>query len=244
MKVLALNSSPRGGDQSKTELMLAAVVRGMEEAGAEVEVVHLRKKKINNCIGCYTCWTKTPGTCLHRDDMTGELFPKWSASDLVVYASPLYHFTLNAAMKAFIERTLPIAEPFLKEHKDGMTHPLRQRPPAAVVLSVAGFPQESVFAQLSSWANFVFARGLVGEIYRPGAEAMSIPVFRERTEAVLAAATQAGRELIASMRISPETQARLRQPICDDPRQLMEMANLFWKACIEKGKTPKEMRKE
>jgi len=48
MKVLALNSSPRTGGQSKTELMLNHLVKGMREAGAEVEVVNLRKKKIKD----------------------------------------------------------------------------------------------------------------------------------------------------------------------------------------------------
>ena len=126
MKVLALNSSPRGGGQSKTEWMLDQLVTGMQAAGAEVEKIDLRKKKINYCIGCFTCWTKTPGQCLHKDDMTQELFPKYIAADLVVYATPLYHFTLNAEMKAFIERTLPMLQPYLKKKEDGKTsHPLR-----------------------------------------------------------------------------------------------------------------------
>ena len=70
MKVLALNSSPRGGGQSKTEMMLTPLVEGMRDAGAEVEVANLREKKIKNCIGCFTCWTKTPGECVHKDDIT------------------------------------------------------------------------------------------------------------------------------------------------------------------------------
>ena len=94
MKILALNSSPRGDGESKTELMLNSLVEGMRSAGAEVEVIDLRKKKVNNCAGCFSCWTKTPGTCIHKDDMTQELFPKWLESDLVVLASPLYHFTV------------------------------------------------------------------------------------------------------------------------------------------------------
>ncbi|MCK5205109.1 MAG: flavodoxin family protein, partial [Desulfobacterales bacterium] len=87
MKILAINSSPRSGGQSKTELMLNHLVEGMQNAGADVEVVNLREKNIKNCIGCFTCWTKTPGKCLHKDDMTNELFPKWLKSDLVVYAT-------------------------------------------------------------------------------------------------------------------------------------------------------------
>ena len=80
MKILSINSSPRTGGESKTELMLNYLVEGMQEAGAEVEVVNLREKKIKYCIGCFTCWTKTPGNCIHKDDMTKELFPKCSIS--------------------------------------------------------------------------------------------------------------------------------------------------------------------
>ena len=35
MRILAINSSPRGGGQSKTELMLNHLVDGMRDAGAE-----------------------------------------------------------------------------------------------------------------------------------------------------------------------------------------------------------------
>ena len=45
MKVLAVNSSPRGDGQSKTELMLNHLVKGMREAGAEVEELEKLKKR-------------------------------------------------------------------------------------------------------------------------------------------------------------------------------------------------------
>ena len=121
MKILALNSSPRSGGQSKTEMMLNYLVVGMRDAGAEVEIVNLREKKVKYCIGCFTCWTKTPGKCIHKDDMTKELFPRWLKSDFVVYASPLYHYTVNAELKAFIERTIPVLEPFF-EQRDNHFH--------------------------------------------------------------------------------------------------------------------------
>src|SRR5512139_564563 len=124
MRILAINSSPRSGGQSITELMLNHLSEGMRDGGAEVEIVNLREKAIRNCIGCFTCWTKTPGKCIHKDDMTSELFPKWLASDLVVYATPLYYHTMNAAMSAFRERTLPVAFPFFEQDDDGkMFHP-------------------------------------------------------------------------------------------------------------------------
>ena len=246
MKILALNSSPRGDGESKTELMLNSLVEGMRSAGAEVEVIDLRKKKVNNCAGCFSCWTKTPGTCIHKDDMTQELFPKWLESDLVVLASPLYHFTVNAEMKTFIERTLPVLEPFFVQHNGRTHHPLRGQPPKTVILSVAGLPDESVFDLLSSWANFIYdgrnpdEKTLVAEIYRPMAEALTIPYFRDIAADILDATQQAGREIASSMHVCEETMARVKQPMVDDPATFLELGNLTWKTCIAEGITPRE----
>ena len=246
MKVLALNSSPRTDGESKTELMLNALAEGMREAGAEVTVAALREKKIKHCAGCFSCWTKTPGTCIHKDDMTRELFPKWLASDVVVYASPLYHFTVNAAMKTFIERTLPVLEPFFLQHNGRMYHPFRGKPPKTVILSVAGLPDESVFNLLSTWANFIYdglnpdEKTLVAEIYRPMAEALTIPYFREKSADILDATQQAGREIVTSMNVSEKTLARVKQPMVEDPATFLELGNLTWKTCIAEGITPRE----
>ena len=251
MKILALNSSPRGGGQSKTEIMLDSLVEGMREAGAEVKTVALRKKTIKPCAGCFTCWTKTPGDCIHQDDMTRELFPQWLESDLVVYASPLYHYTVNSEMKAFIERTLPGLEPFFITQNGGRTrHPLRCKPPRLVLLSVAGFPEASVFDQLTSWANFVFGpnsvhdKTLVAEIYRPMAEVLTNPFYREKAADVLDATRQAGRELVDSMAVSTDTMSRIKRPMTDDPAAFLELGNSMWKTCIEEGITPGEFGKQ
>ena len=239
MKILSINSSPRTGGQSKTELILNCLVEGMQGAGAEVEVVNLREKKIEHCIGCFTCWTKTPGKCIHKDDMTIELFPKWLESDLVVYATPLYHYTVNAEMKRFIERTLPILEPFFEQHNNRTVHPLRQTPPDAVVLSVAGFLEMSVFDQLSSYVKFLFGRHnkLLAEIYRPAAETLS--KIKGKKEDVFKATNLAGRELVKSRRVSNETLNRIQQPIIDF-NTFAQIGNLYWKTCIAEGVTPKE----
>ena len=250
MKVMALNSSPRGDGQSKTGIMLNSLVEGMREAGAEVEAVSLRKKTIKPCAGCFSCWTKTPGRCIHKDDMTRELFPQWLDSDLVVYATPLYHFTVNSEMKAFIERTLPVLEPFFIA-KDGRTfHPLRHRTPKVVLLSVAGFPEDSVFDQLSSWVNFIYGsnsiheNALVAEIYRPMAEALTIPYFQEKAAAILDATRQAGREIVTSLTVSEETMARIKQPMVENPAAFLELGNLMWQTCIAEGITPREFGKQ
>jgi multimeric flavodoxin WrbA/putative sterol carrier protein len=246
MKVLALNSSPRSEGQSQTEFLLKHLVEGMQEAGAEVEVVALRKKSIKYCIGCFTCWTKTPGVCIHQDDMTKELFPKWLAADVVIYATPLYHYTVNAQMKAFVERTLPVLQPFFDPRNGETRHPLRQELPRAVVLSVAGFPERSVFDQLSSWAQFIFGRNnsLVAELYCPAAQVLAFPEFKEQARKFLEAFRQAGREIVERKAVSEDTMAQVNQDIVEDKEALAKIINLFWKTCIAEEVSPREFEEQ
>jgi len=245
MKVLGLNSSPRVGADSKTEWMLDHLLQGMADAGAAVEAVALKDRKIKLCRGCFTCWTKTPGTCILKDDMTSELLPKWMAADLVVYASPLYHYTLNAQMKGFIERTLPILEPFLEEGADNRTdHSLRCDPPAAVVLSVAGFPEMAVFDHLSAYARFLFRETLWAEIYRPAAESITGETMADKRDAVAAAVRRAGAELIENGGISDDTMQTISQPLGEDKTVFHTLGNLFWKTCIQEKVTPKEFQEK
>ena len=192
MKVLAINSSARIGGHSKTELMLNHLVEGMRDAGADVEVINLHKKSIKNCIGCFTCWTKTPGRCIHKDDMSNEIYPKYLDADLLVLATPLYHFTVNATMKTFIERTLPDLQPFFKLRNGVTSHPMRHKTPPVVALSVAGFPDESVFDLLSSYINFLYHGRLLAEIYRPAAEDMRQSNAGGKVADILDATVQGG----------------------------------------------------
>jgi multimeric flavodoxin WrbA len=245
MKILAINSSPRSGGQSKTELMLNHLVEGMQEAGADVEVVNLREKNIKNCIGCFTCWTKTPGKCLHKDDMTNELFPKWLEAHLVVYATPLYYHFMNSAMSTFLERTLPAIQPFFEQSEGKTYHPLRNKVPATVMLSVCGFPEESEFDALSEFVNRTRHKDvkIVAEIYRPAAEVMTNAFLEDKKNDILDATKLAGRELVESMMVSPETMKRIRQPLIDS-QTFADMGNIYWRTCIAEGVTPKEFKEK
>lgn len=178
--------------------------------------------------------------------MTKELFPKWIKADLAVYASPLYYYHLNATMKAFIERTLPILQPFFEERENRTIHPLRDKHPKLVFLSVAGFPEDEIFDQLSSWANFIYGRTdmLVAEIYRPAAGTLVNPYFKDKADDILAATAQAGGEIVKSMQMQPDTMRRIKQVIVEDKDMYHKMGNVMWKTCIAEGVTPKEFEEK
>lgn len=52
----------------------------------EVKWIDLSALNISNCVGCFGCWTKTPGRCVIRDDAT-RVYPLIAASDSVLYVS-------------------------------------------------------------------------------------------------------------------------------------------------------------
>jgi hypothetical protein len=244
MQVVAINSSPRGADESKTALMLSHLVEGMQAAEARVAVFDLRRHKIKRCIGCFACWTQSPGRCVHQDDMTREIFPCWAAADLAVYATPLYCHTMNSAMSTFLERTLPSQEPFFELGDDRTCHPSRFKAPAVVWLSVCGFPELAEFDAFSEFIRRTRRRDIdiVAEIYRPAAETMASPYFETQQTAILEATRQAGVELVESMQVSPATLAQIQQPLADS-RTHAEIGNTFWKTCIAEGVTPRQFKK-
>jgi putative sterol carrier protein len=123
-----------------------------------------------------------------------------------------------------------------------MLHPLRHQTPAVVVLSVSGMPDEAHFNPVSAHFNYMLAspgRNLVAEIYRPAAEMVTNPIFKDILTDVLDATQQAGRELVQTSKITPQTMARIRQPVVE-PKMFADMANIFWKSCIAEAVTPKE----
>ena len=241
MNILTVNSSPRTGVNSSTELLLNHLVQGMREAGAEVCSVNLREKTIRPCLGCLTCWTKTPGRCIQKDDMTNELLPKLLASDLIVYATPLYYQTMNAAMSIFRERMLPMSLPFMERRNGKRAFLLRHKLPPAVWLSVCALPEKSEFDALSSFLNSTRHPdvSIVAEIYRTSSEALVCPVFKKALSDILEATAQAGGELVRSIKISPNTMERITQPV-KDAESLAIIGNVTCKTCIAEKVTLKE----
>lgn len=108
MKILVLNGSPHLG--GATSDMVGAFTRGAQGAGHEVVSVNVAHKSIRGCLACEYCREKEKGVCCQKDDMQ-EIYPEILSSDMVVFASPIYYFTLSAQLQAAIHRTYSIDIP-------------------------------------------------------------------------------------------------------------------------------------
>lgn len=108
MKILVLNGSPR--PNGATADMVVAFAKGASEAGHTVSVVPVARRNVKGCLGCEYCHGKGGGNCVQKDDMQ-ELYPEFLSSDMVVFASPIYYFTLSAQLQAVIHRTYAFGIP-------------------------------------------------------------------------------------------------------------------------------------
>jgi multimeric flavodoxin WrbA len=81
---------------------MKAFLEGAAEAGALVEEVFLREKKISPCLEIYHCFKD--GTCPIKDEMLG-LYDKLIEADVVALASPVFFYSVSAQAKAMIDRT-------------------------------------------------------------------------------------------------------------------------------------------
>ncbi len=98
-KILGVVGSPR--KEGNTSILVARILAGAEEAGAETETLFLGPLTIRECDGCHACW-KGKG-CSKRDDMNA-IYPKIIESDAIVFGTPVYWYGPTALMKAFIDR--------------------------------------------------------------------------------------------------------------------------------------------
>ena len=100
--ILILSGSPRRGGNS--DMLCDEFMRGALEAGNSVEKIFVRSKKIAYCNACYYCKTHE-GVCAIKDDMA-EVMQKMIDCDVMVLASPVYFYSIDAQLKALIDRTV------------------------------------------------------------------------------------------------------------------------------------------
>ncbi len=97
--ILIISATPRKNGNS--DVLCDQFMKGAEESGNKIEKIRLKDKEINYCIGCGVC-IKTH-KCTQKDD-TQEILEKMIDADVIVLATPVYFYTMNAQMKTLIDR--------------------------------------------------------------------------------------------------------------------------------------------
>jgi multimeric flavodoxin WrbA len=97
MNILAICGSPRKGN---TEFMVNVVLDSI--INHEKELILLREKEINRCLGCHKGYKKKE--CVIKDDMQ-EICEKMVEADVLFIGSPNYFDNVSGLLKDFMDRT-------------------------------------------------------------------------------------------------------------------------------------------
>ncbi len=240
MKIIVFNGSPQA-EKSHTNVMVEAFLEGAREAGATVENIFLAHKKIHPCVACFSCWLKTPGKCAIQDDMA-ELLPLCYASDLVVFATPLYVDNVTGIMKNFMDRMIPAADPYFEKDAGGeCRHKTTSKVPRIMVISNCGFPEQSHFQVLKLLFRRI-ARNmnteLAAEIYRGGGAILTdnsitlkLPLLHYKS-----LLRKAGGEIVKDGKISGDLQQKLEKPLIPESLYIRGAETYFREALKKAGR--------
>lgn len=232
MKVLVLNGSPKG-EKSNTYRLTKAFLEGLGEGGegAETRELMVNRLNIRPCLGCFSCWNKTPGKCCLSDDMA-EVIEAMLWADVTVWSFPLYYFSVPGPLKNLMDRQLPMVLPFMAEdggETGSGSHPARydMSGKQTVVISTCGFyTAEGNYDGVRSLFDHLCGKDQYTALFCGQGELFRVPELNQRTEEYLGYVRQAGREF-AQEGISQETWAKLNQLLF--PRKVFEeMADASW----------------
>ena len=101
-KILILNGA--GKKNGNTAALIKAFKEGA--AGNEITEFYLQTMNIRGCLDCQGCGRKEPGVpdpCVQKDDMQ-QIYYAFIESDVVVFASPVYWFTISGQLKITVDR--------------------------------------------------------------------------------------------------------------------------------------------
>ncbi|WP_300670296.1 flavodoxin family protein [Desulfoluna sp.] len=238
MKILAVNGSPTT-KKGMTHILLDLFLQGAAEAGAEVERFNVVDKKIKYCDGCFNCWVRTPGECIHKDDMPAIL-DQVAAADALILATPLYVDGMTAQMKTFVDRIIPLVEPEFEMVEGHYRHKSRiSKIPGIFLMSVCGFWEADNFDGLVDHIKRIcknFQADYLGELLRPNSYILAMDdLFPKEVAAIHEGIRQAGREFVTNGQISETTmEAAVAQPIPKEPA--LQGSNMFWAECRKQKK--------
>jgi multimeric flavodoxin WrbA len=227
--------------------------QGAQVAGANCETINLASMKITPCAACQHCHaTESLSHCIYeeKDDVL-EIFNHMRESDLIIFATPVYVFSMSGKMKTFLDRlhSAGNADTFMITKQGLFFHYVDRgicgKPFVTLVCcdNLESETTKNVVGYFKTYAKFMDANN-VGVLIRTSGAATGQGKDPEkeqsfpRIQEVYKAYYQAGKELALNGRISRKTQRKANQKVIHIPPMIKQLARFkpVQKIIIEKEK--------
>jgi multimeric flavodoxin WrbA len=109
MKIVGILGSARR--RGNTEALLDVALEEAEENGVLVSKIRAEKKVVAPCNGCLKC--RETGRCVIKDDMR-EIYKGMLESDGILWATPVYFWSMSGQIKIVMDRTYSLTFPRLQ----------------------------------------------------------------------------------------------------------------------------------
>lgn len=155
MKVLILNGA-RITDPH-LDAISAHIGTFFQQSGWDTTNYTLRDHHIKHCIGCFECWTKTPGECIINNDHR-HIAAQTVQSDLVMIISPVTFGGYSSETKKMLDHLIPLILPFFQRINGETHHQARyDRYPAMLGIGIQQKPNPT---QADIFRKLVHANGI------------------------------------------------------------------------------------
>jgi multimeric flavodoxin WrbA len=114
----------REDDDATLGLIHDDLCDALEARGYTVDDWALRHERMAWCAGCFGCWVKTPGVCVHAD-AGREVAARATRAGLLVYLTPVTFGSYSAELKKALDHMVPVLLPYLKKSGADTRHPQR-----------------------------------------------------------------------------------------------------------------------
>ena len=177
--------SPR--KHGNTARLLDKVSESLEGKGVKSKTIYLPDYEIEPCSECFACQktTKKPG-CKIKDDMQ-KIYDKILASDVIVFAAPIFFWSYAAQIKPFIDRLFCLG----KYEVEPMIFLLKGKKCALVItaggdefdgadLVVEGFDRMAEFYQMRNLGHLVIGEYTGHDMLTQKGVAAKIAAFTDK----------------------------------------------------------------
>lgn len=217
-KIVILNGSPKK-EMSSTMQVTNAFVEGISsQCDTIVTTIHIAELKIKPCIGCLSCWGRTEGECIIKDDDVLQVKKLIEAADIVIESYPLYFFGMPGIMKVFTDRMLGMMCTYKgqKAPEQGESfHGIRNPKPNqqfVLISSCAYTEADAIYEALLKQYDFICGKNQYQAILCPQLKTLIDLKNQDKIEHHLLKFKQAGEEFAQTATLSLETKAVLKKP--------------------------------